>query len=120
MSTIAYQKKVAMVWYVVLTFVSGFAGMYLMPDFPEIPFGIVIIVISAIWCHLDAVERDVSLSRGLLYGIIFVPVVFVPIYLLLSRGRTGLIAIIVAVLILILGVMLAQGGAAVATSWVPS
>ena len=56
------------------------------------------IILVVVWCQYDARERSYSIRRPLRLLIIFFAVIGVPVYLLHTRGRRGLIAVLIAAL----------------------
>lgn len=113
-ATLRRQKRVALAWFFVLSFAAGLLAAGMFQSHPGVPYRAVVTIISAVWCTLDARAHGRPLSRRLLIGIILLPVVFVPVHLLLSRGRRGLAAVAVAAVLLAIGAVLAAPGQSVA------
>ena len=114
------QKNLILLLFFALAFVCGAVSVYLIPSYQHVVFGVIIAVVAAIWCNIDSQQHQRPLSRGKFVGILALPIIFVPAYLLMSRGPKGFIGILAFLVIVSFGALLAVVGAMLATSWAQS
>ena len=51
--------------------------------------GLVLLLALLVWCHSDAQRREYRIGRWTMLGLIFLPWIAFPYYLVASRGASG-------------------------------
>jgi len=81
----------------------GLAKGYLHSDQAEQAFFIVGAIMwsffALAWCWYDSIDREIQIPRWLRVCIVLIPIIGMPYYLLLSRGRRGILPILGALAI---------------------
>jgi len=113
---LAKQKRSLCKGYLVLSFLVSFVAVYFVLD-ENVAFVLLTAVVAGTWCGLDADQRNFKLSRPLFWGILLIYIVFVPAYLIKTRQARGFMAIARALLLLVMALLIAWGGAVLAEEW---
>lgn len=108
-------KETVLVLLALVSFSSGATAAYFDPYNPWPPYLVIFNLIMAsllfVWYHLDSTERSYKRSRILNVGIVLLPIIAMPYYLIRSRGiKKGSIATCVFILAIIISLILTEAG----------
>ena len=108
-------KPLAVLGFLVLSFISGIAGQYFYPGMDVAPTDLwllpAFVFLIFIWYRVDSTQRSYRRSPWLNVSIVLIAIIALPYYFFRSRGfKGGLIATLVMLLVFVLSSVLTIAG----------